>query len=78
MVWFFERGMEMAVLEVRRCANQFELAVRRADGDEEIVLVPTPRDLLARLEGVPVTLLAEGWRPVSGGPLLSIQASVEQ
>jgi hypothetical protein len=53
------------------------MAVRRADGDEQIVVVPTPRDLLARLEGVPNTLLAEGWRPVARGPLLNFQVSVD-
>jgi len=65
MVWFFERGVEMAVVEVRRRESQFEVTLRRADGVEEVNLVATPHALFAKLEDVPTTLLIEGWRPVS-------------
>lgn len=65
MVWFFERGMEISTLEVRRHQEQFEVAFRHADGNEDIELVATPRDLLTLLEQVPGTVLAEGWRPIS-------------
>ena len=73
MVWFFERGIEMAVLEVRRRETQFEVIVRRADGGEEMELVPTANALFAKLEGVPGTLFVEGWRPVSNCSVLAIQ-----
>ena len=66
MVWFFERGMEISTLEVRRHHEQFEVALRQPDGNEHVDLVPTPRDLLTRLEQVPGTMFAEGWRPISG------------
>lgn len=75
MVWFFERGMEMAVLEVRRREKHFEVAIRLADGDEHIDVLPTPRALFAKLEGVPNTLLIEGWRPVSGFTVMAIHGS---
>ena len=65
MVWFFERGMEISTLEVRRSHEQFEVALRHADGNEEVDVVPTPRDLLMWLEQVPNTMLVECWRPIS-------------
>ena len=71
MVWFFERGMEMAVLEVRRREREFEFALRHADGNEDIEVLPTPSELIARLGKVPDTLFGKGWRPVSGVPLFS-------
>ena len=73
MVWFFERGIEMAVLEVRRRETQFEVIVRRADGGEEAELVPTPNALFAKLEGVPNLLFGEGWRPVSNSSVVAFQ-----
>lgn len=68
MVWFFERGMEIAVLEVRRREREFEFALRLADGKEEIEILPTPGDLIARLGRVPDTLFSNGWRPVASAP----------
>lgn len=65
MVWFFERGMEISTLEVRRNEQQFEVAFRNPDGNEQIDVMATPRDLLNRLEQVPGTMFAEGWRPIS-------------
>ena len=64
MVWFFERGMEMAILEVRRKEREFEFALRLTGGKEEIEILPTPNDLFARLALVPDTLFTAGWRPV--------------
>ena len=68
MVWFFERGVEMAVLEVRRKEREFEFALRLAGGREEIETLPTPSDLIARLARVPDTLFTAGWRPVANVP----------
>ena len=65
MVWFFERGMEISTLEVRRHHEQFEVAFRHADGNEHIDILSTPHALLTRLEQVPGTMFAEGWRPIS-------------
>jgi hypothetical protein len=77
MVWFFERGLEMVVLEVRRRESQFEFAVRRTDGDLQVEILTTPRALFARLERVPNSLFVEGWRPVSGLSTLAFQGSRE-
>ena len=68
MVWLFERGEEKAMLEVRRYESQFQLALRHADGKEQIEILATPRALFARLERVPDLFLADGWRPVSTAP----------
>jgi len=76
MVWFFERGFEMAVLEVRRREALFEVTIRRADGGEQVDLVATPDALFAQLECVPDTLLVEGWRPVSNFSVLAVQGFV--
>jgi hypothetical protein len=68
MVWFFERGTEKAVLEVRRQNTQFEFALRQADGNDHVEILPTAAALIARLEKVPDTLFVEGWRPVANAP----------
>jgi len=65
MVWFFERGMEISTLEVRRHEQQFEVALRHPDGNEQIDVMPTPQELLTRLAQVPGTMFADGWRPMS-------------
>ena len=65
MVWFFERGVEISSLEVRRHLDEFAVAFRYADGNEQIDVLSTPRELLKRLEQVPGTMFAEGWRPIS-------------
>lgn len=64
MVWFFERGMEISTLEVRRRNKQFEVTLTHSDGHEETELVPTPTDLLSRLTRLPETMFVEGWEPV--------------
>ena len=73
MVWFFERGIEMAVLEVRRREAHFEVTLRRADGGEQVDLAATPHALFAKLECVPDTLLVAGWRPVSNCSVLAVE-----
>ena len=73
MVWFFERGIEMAVLEVRRREAHFEVTIRRADGGEQVDSVATPHALFEKLECVPNTLLVEGWRPVANCSVLAVQ-----
>jgi hypothetical protein len=78
MVWFFERGIEMAVVEVRRREKQYEFALRLADGDEQVDVLPTPRELFALLERVPNTLFIQGWRPVSGLSTMAIEGASEQ
>jgi predicted glycoside hydrolase/deacetylase ChbG (UPF0249 family) len=64
MVWFFERGMEISTLEVRRRNAQFEVTLTHADGHEEVEVVPTPTELLSRLARVPDTMFVEGWQPI--------------
>jgi hypothetical protein len=71
MVWFFERGMEMAILEVRRKEREFEFALRLTGGKEEIEILPTPNDLFARLERVPTRCF-----PQVGGPSSTCNRSV--
>lgn len=66
MVWFFERGMEISTLEVRRRNQEFEVTLTHADGHEEREIVPTPTDLLSRLTRLPETMFVEGWEPVRG------------
>ena len=70
MVWFFERGHEIAVFEVRHGAEHFEIAVRRPDGVETIDIVQGASRLLAEIERIPERLSQEGWRPQPGDPLL--------
>lgn len=66
MVWFFERGMEISTLEVRRRNRQYVVTLTHADGREESEIVPTPTDLLSRLTRLPETMFVEGWEPVRG------------
>jgi hypothetical protein len=63
VIWFFERGAELAECEVRRGATHFEIAIRRPDRDLETVEVSSARELLARLEQAPRALMRDGWRP---------------
>ena len=74
MVWFFERGPERALFEVRHCAGHFELAVRRPDGTETVDIVEGAAKLLPEIERIPERLSREGWRP-QPGDLLSLMAA---
>lgn len=62
MLWFFERGADVATCEVRRCQSHFEIAIRRPGDDEAVDIFQTPAELLKCLEGVPRTMLEEGFR----------------
>ena len=70
MIWFFERGPELAVFEVRHGSGHFEMAVRRPDGTETIEIVQGAARLLTEIERMPERLSHEGWRPQPGDPLL--------
>jgi hypothetical protein len=77
MVWFFERGIEVAVVEVRRREKQYEFALRLADGDEQVDVLPTPGELFALLERVPNALFLQGWRPLSDLSTMAIEDASE-
>ena len=69
MIWFFKRGRERAVFEVRQGSGHFEMAVRRPDGTETIDIVQGAARLLAEIELMPERLSQEGWRPQLGDSL---------
>jgi hypothetical protein len=62
MLWFFERGADVATCEVRRRQSHFEIAIRRPGDGEAIDVATTPAELLERLEEVPRAMLEEGFR----------------
>jgi len=62
MIWFFDRGRETTVCEVRRRQSQFEVAVRGPDGQETVHVAESPAALFAQLEAAPRRLFNEGWR----------------
>ena len=62
MLWFFERGSDLATCEVRRCQSHFEIAIRRPGDAEAVDVVETPAELLKCLEEVPRAMLEEGFR----------------
>jgi hypothetical protein len=66
MVWFFERGMEISTLEVKRRNKQFEVTVTHADGHQEKEVMASPTALLSRLTRLPETMFVEGWEPMRG------------
>lgn len=70
MVWFFERGRERAIVEVRHGSEYFEIAIRRPDGVETVDIIEGVAELLAEVERMPERLSEEGWRPLPGDPLL--------
>lgn len=65
MTWFFERDSEVAACEVRRTASHFEIAIRKPEQLETVDVAHDARELFARLEQMPRTLLKDGWRPVA-------------
>ena len=48
MIWFFKRGRERAVFEVRQGSGHFEMAVRRPDGTETITSFREPPGCLRK------------------------------
>jgi len=74
MVWFFGRGTDTAMVEVRRRDAHFEVVVRRPESPEMIHIAHRPVDVFEHLEAAPRSLIAEGWQWQPRDPLLMLLA----
>ena len=64
MIWFFEREDSRLLYEIRRQADghDYELAITRPDGRQDIERYSDPLELLHRTEELELMLRAQGWR----------------
>jgi hypothetical protein len=69
MLYFFERGSEQIVWDVRRATVGYEIAVH-GDDSTHVLVASTATELLDEMVSGAEALRADAWRPTVADPLL--------